>query len=73
MSNNNVARYDADKIRDDMALRGWNASELGRQAGVSQHIMSRFLRGIYQTPANAIAIAAALGYPSKRYLVRRAR
>lgn len=65
--------YDTDKLLDDLALRGWSGCELARQAGVSQHVVSRFLRGVYQTPANAIAIAAALGYPSKRYLVRRAR
>lgn len=61
------ARFNAERIVTDMALRGWNNQDLARAAGVSAMTVSRFLRGDYQTARTAERLARALGYTSRRY------
>jgi len=51
----------------DMALRGWNNTDLATAAGVSVMTVSRFLRGEAQTPKTAERLAEALGYSIRRY------
>lgn len=61
------ARFNAQRIVADMALRGWNNQDLARAAGVSAMTVTRFLRGEAQTAKTAERLARALGYTSKRY------
>jgi len=61
--------YDLSKIREDMALRGWNARDLARIAGVSQSGVSKFLRNQAQTAKMATKLATALGFGVRRYLI----
>lgn len=60
-------RYSVDRIVADMALRGWNNSDLARAAGVSSMTIGRFLSGQHQTPGTAARIAQALDRPLRRY------
>lgn len=64
------ASYDVARVVDDMAAKGWIAKDLALHAGVSEMTVSRFLRGIRQSPRVAKKLAAALGYSVRRYLVR---
>lgn len=63
------ARFDTKKVVADMALRGWNNTDLAREAGLSGQTISRFLRGD-QSAKVAKKIALALGYTPARYFVR---
>ena len=63
------ARYDARKMAHDMALRGWNATDLARAANVSNMTVSRFLNADTQTERGADKLARALGYTPRRYLI----
>lgn len=65
-------RYDIDKLREDMALRGWLSRDLARAAGVSDTSVSRFLNGERPSPRMAAKFAHALGTTIRRYLLRRA-
>ena len=64
--------YDVDKVREDMALRGWLGKDLARAAGVSEMTVSTFLREKQQTAKTAAKLAGALGYSIRRYLRRAA-
>jgi len=61
------ARYNADRIVADMALRGWNNQDLARAAGISAMTVTRFLRGEAQTAKTADRLARALGFTPRRY------
>lgn len=61
------ARYDVSRIVGDMALRGWNNTELAREASVSSMTVTRFLRGEAQSAKTAERIARALGHSIRRY------
>lgn len=61
--------YNVQKIREDMAVKGWLNTDLARQAGVSDMVVSRFLRGERQTARMANRLARALGFSPKRYFV----
>lgn len=61
------AKFNADRMVADMALRGWNNTELARHAEVSPMTVTRFLRGEAQTAKTAERLARALGYPIRRY------
>lgn len=61
--------YDVALMRDDMAAKGWNASDLARRAEVSDMAVSRFLRKERQTARMAKKLASALNYSVRRYLV----
>jgi len=62
-------RYDVPKILRDMALKGWQATDLARAASVSDMTVSRFLNGGTQTAKTAQKIANALGYQIRRYVL----
>jgi transcriptional regulator with XRE-family HTH domain len=63
--------YNVDLIRDDMALKGWLATDLAREAGVSDMTITRFLTADTQTAPTAKKIAVALGRSVKRYYIPR--
>lgn len=63
------ARYNTERVIEDMTLRGWNNSELARRARISDMTVTRFLRGESQTAKTAARIAKALGYSVRRYFV----
>jgi hypothetical protein len=60
-------RFESARITEDMALRGWNRSDLARAAGVSDMTVTRFFRGDAQTAKSAAKFAQALGYTVRRY------
>ena len=62
--------YDAERIVCDLAVRGWQAADLARATGLSRQRVSQFLSGRYQTARTADAIARAMGYSPRRYLLR---
>jgi len=59
--------YNVARLSADMALRGWNQTDLARASQLSIVTVSNFLRGHRQTARSMAAIANALGYPIKRY------
>jgi ribosome-binding protein aMBF1 (putative translation factor) len=61
--------FDVNKLLADMALRGWNNSDLARAADVSGMTVTRFLRGEAQTAPTAKKLAEALGFTPRRYLI----
>lgn len=61
------ARYNTDRMIADMALRGWNKTDLSRAAAVSCMTVTRFMRGEVQTAKIAERLARALGYSVRRY------
>lgn len=63
------ATYNVERVTDDMALRGWNQSDLARAARLSNMTITRFLRREAQTAKTDERIARALGYTVRRYLV----
>ncbi len=62
-------QFDAQRMAEDMALKGWNKLELSKRAGVADMTVIRFLRGQGQTAPTAKKLAAALGYSVRRYLI----
>jgi plasmid maintenance system antidote protein VapI len=62
--------YDVEKLRWDLAERGWLPTDLARAAEVSDMTVSRFLSGQRQTARTAAKLAKALGKTVRRYLVR---
>jgi transcriptional regulator with XRE-family HTH domain len=63
------ARFDTRLVVTDMTVRGWNNQDLARAARVSDMTITRFLRGEVQTAKTNAAIARALGFRPKRYLI----
>ena len=61
--------FDAQRMAEDMALKGWNKLDLANAAGVSDMTVIRFLRGESQTAPTAKKLARALGYSVRRYLI----
>lgn len=61
--------YDTSRMTTDMAAKGWIAQDLAREAGVSHMAVSRFLRGISQSPRMAKKLAWALGKSPAFYLI----
>lgn len=51
-----------------MAAKGWIAKDLADASGVSEMAVSRFLRGIAQSPRVAKKLAAALGRTPGDYM-----
>ena len=54
----------------DMTGGGWSVVDLARKAGLSYKTADRFLSGDVQTTKTAAKLAAALGRPITRYLLR---
>lgn len=65
----NTPRYDVERLRADIVLKGWLPMDLARHAQVSHMTVSRFLSGERQTPRMAKKLAEALGYSIDRYVV----
>jgi transcriptional regulator with XRE-family HTH domain len=65
-----LVRFDVAKMRDDMAERGWIATDLARAAAVSDMTVSRFLKGERNNARTAEKLARALGRGIRRYLIR---
>lgn len=65
-----TVRYDIQRLADDMAERGWLATDLARVARVSDMTVSRFLRNEHQTAKTAKKLAEALGFSTRRYVIR---
>lgn len=61
------AKFNADLVAEDLALRGWTASELAKRSGMSIPTVTLFLRGEVQTTKTAHRIAKALGKSVRRY------
>lgn len=61
------AKFNVERMVADMALRGWNNSDLARAASVSDMTVTRFLRGESQTAKTAARLATALGFSIRRY------
>ena len=59
-------KFSVERVAADMALRGWNETDLARAAGLSSRTIGRFLSG-QQTAKAAGRIAVALGYSLRRY------
>lgn len=62
-------RFDAQRLAEDMALKGWNKGDMAARAGVADMTVIRFLRGERQTASTAKKLAAALGYSVRRYVI----
>ena len=69
MQNTRKPGYDVERLLEDMAIRGWLATDLARAADVSDMTVHRFLRQETQTAKTAAKLAKALGYSVRRYLV----
>lgn len=63
--------YDIEKLQADMAEKGWLATDLARAAEMSDSTVHRFLTGHYQTARAIRKMATALGFTTRRYVVRR--
>jgi transcriptional regulator with XRE-family HTH domain len=61
--------YNVELMLHDMTLKGWLATDLADKADVSDMTVSRFLKGIHQTPPTAKKLARALGHSLGRYVV----
>jgi transcriptional regulator with XRE-family HTH domain len=62
-------RFDAQRMAEDMALRGWSKADFAARARVSDMTVIRFLRGERQTARTAKKLSAALGRSIRRYLI----
>jgi transcriptional regulator with XRE-family HTH domain len=65
----NRITYDVNRLREDMALRGWMQNDLARAANVVPQTVSNFISGKSQTAKTAGKLARALGYTVRRYLI----
>lgn len=62
--------YNVRLMVEDMASKGWMATDLARAADVADRSVGRFLNREVQTPKMADKLARALGFSVRRYLVR---
>ncbi len=62
-------QYDAQRMAEDVALKGWHKRDFARRSKVSDMTVIRFLRGERQTAKAAFALSKALGYTPERYLI----
>lgn len=58
------------RMREDMAERGWLATHLAKRAGLSDFTISLTLKGVRRNPATVAKMAKALGKSPRRYLIR---
>jgi transcriptional regulator with XRE-family HTH domain len=64
--------YDIPRLQHDLAAKGWLPTDLAKKAEVSHMTVSRFLRGLAQTPRTAKKLSRALGHPPDHYLLPQA-
>ena len=60
-------KFNVQRMVADMALRGWNSTDLARAAAVTPMTVSRFLRQEAQTAKTCERLAHALGFSVRRY------
>jgi transcriptional regulator with XRE-family HTH domain len=63
--------YDIGLMRTDLALKGWNQSDLAKKAKVSAMAVSHFFNSPQRTARMAKRLATALGHDVSRYLIVR--
>jgi DNA-binding phage protein len=63
--------FDVDKMRGDIAAKGWLPTDLARVAGFHDETIARHLRGDRSNPRTVKRMAEALGFGIKRYLILR--
>lgn len=62
-------QFDLQRLRDDVAAKGWLPIDLARHAQVADMTAYRALSGTRLTPPTLAKLAAALGYSVRRYMV----
>jgi len=62
-------RFDGRKLARDMAGKPWDVQELAQKARLSQRTVYRFINNEVQTLSTARALAKALGFSTRRYLL----
>ncbi len=62
--------FDVVRMQDDMAAKGWQATDLASRAKVAVSSVTRFFSGESRTAPMAKKLAKALGYSLSRYLIR---
>jgi transcriptional regulator with XRE-family HTH domain len=62
-------KFDAERMREDIAVRGWQPADLADRAGVARSTVTRFLSGESQTARTAKKLAETMGYSTRRYLL----
>lgn len=67
---NTKVRFDVDRLKLDMAARGWVARDLARRARLSDVTMHRVLNGQRHNPRTWARLAKALGKETRRYVVQ---
>lgn len=65
-----VTRYDVERMRLDIAAKGWLPVDLARRAKVNPASVTRFLSGEFQTARMAKRLSKALGNDPGHYLIR---
>lgn len=65
-------KYDVERMRLDIAAKGWLPVDLARRAKVNPASVTRFLSGEFQTPRMAKKLSKPLGKPPDHYLVSEA-
>lgn len=68
-----TVRFDVERMRDDIATKGWQPADLADRAGVARSTVGRFLNGEFQTARTAKKLAETLGYSVRRYLISSSR
>lgn len=63
-------RFDGHRVALDMAAKPWDVDELAKRAKLSGRTVYRFINNEVQTLTSAKALARALGYSVKRYLIQ---
>lgn len=62
-------RYDGQKVAFDMAAKTWEIADLAAATQLSTRTIYRFISNEVQTRKTAKAIAKALGYSVRRYML----
>lgn len=61
--------YDVERMKRDIAAKGWLPVDLARRAKVNPASVTRFLSGEFQTPRMAKRLSKPLGRAADYYLV----
>jgi transcriptional regulator with XRE-family HTH domain len=64
-----TVNFDGERMRFDIAARGWQPADLADRAHVARSTVGRFLSGEFQTARTANKLSKVLGYSIRRYLI----
>lgn len=64
-----TTKFNGPLMAHDAQARGWDQTTFAAKAEVNPMRVSRFLRGVQQSPKTAKLLADALGKPLRRYQV----